>query len=53
MLAAHLPWWPDAFEVYDRRDGHIEFREPAHAAFTQLLDRVGLYDPALCATACR
>ena len=47
MLAGHLPWWPDAFEVYDRRDGHIEFRDPAHAAFTQLLDRAGLYDPAL------
>ena len=47
MFAAHLPWFPDAFEVYDRRDGHIEFRDPAHAAFTQLLDRAGLYDPAL------
>ena len=47
MLLAHLPWWPDAFEVYDRRNGHIEFREPGHASFTQLLDRVGLYDPAL------
>jgi hypothetical protein len=47
MVVAHLPWWPDAFEVYDRRDGHIEFREPAHAAFTQLIDRAGLYDPAL------
>lgn len=47
MFAAHLPWFPDAFEVYDRRDGHIEFRDPAHAAITQLLDRAGLYDPAL------
>jgi hypothetical protein len=47
MLLAHLPWWPDAFEVYDRRNGHIEFREPGHASFTQLLDRIGLYDPAL------
>jgi hypothetical protein len=47
MFAAHLPWFPDAFEVYDRRDGHIEFREPAHAGFTQFLDRAGLYDPAL------
>ncbi len=47
MMLAHLPWWPDAFEVYDRRSGHIEFREPAHAAFTQLLDRAGLYDPAI------
>jgi hypothetical protein len=47
MVVAHLPWFPDAFEVYDRRAGHIEFRKPAHAALTQLLDRVGLYDPAL------
>jgi len=47
MLLAHLPWWPDAFEVYDRRNGHIEFREPGHASFTQLLDRVGLYDAAI------
>lgn len=47
MFAAHLPWWPDAFDVYDRRNGHIEFREPGHASFTQLLDRIGLYDPAL------
>jgi hypothetical protein len=47
MLIAHLPWFPDGFEVYDRRSGHIEFREPAHAAITQLLDRAGLYDPAL------
>jgi hypothetical protein len=47
MLIGHLPWWPDAFEVYDRRNGHIEFRDPGHAAFTQLLDRIGLYDPAI------
>lgn len=47
MALAHLPWFPDAFEVYDRRNGHVEFREPGHASFTQLLDRAGLYDPAL------
>jgi hypothetical protein len=47
LLAAHLPWFPDAFEVYDRRSGHIEFREPGHAAITQFLDRAGLYDPAI------
>jgi hypothetical protein len=47
MLLGHLPWWPDAFEVYDRRNGHIEFRTPGHASFMQLLDRVGLYDPAI------
>jgi hypothetical protein len=47
IASAHLPWFPDAFDVYDRRTGHIEFREPAHAAITQLLDRAGLYDPAL------
>ena len=47
MLIGHLPWWPDAFEVYDRRNGHIEFRTPGHASFMQLLDRVGLYDPAI------
>src|SRR4051794_2335152 len=47
MLIGHLPWWPDAFEVYDRRNGHIELRDPGHAAFTQLLDRIGLYDPII------
>jgi hypothetical protein len=47
LFAAHLPWFPDGFEVYDRREGHIQFREPAHAALTQLLDRAGLYDPAI------
>jgi hypothetical protein len=47
LFAAHLPWFPDAFEVYDRRSGHIEFREPGHAAITQFLDRAGLYDPAI------
>jgi hypothetical protein len=47
LFVAHLPWFPDAFEVYDRRSGHIEFRDPAHAAITQFLDRAGLYDPAI------
>jgi len=47
MLLGHLPWWPDAFEVYERRNIHVEFRDPAHASFTQLLDRVGLYDPVV------
>jgi hypothetical protein len=47
LFIAHLPWFPDAFEVYDRRSGHIEFREPGHAAITQFLDRAGLYDPAI------
>ena len=47
LFLAHLPWFPDAFEVYDRRSGHIEFRDPGHAAITQFLDRAGLYDPAI------
>jgi hypothetical protein len=47
MAIAHLPWWPDALEVYSRRTSHIDFRRPAHAALTQLLDRIGLYDPAI------
>jgi hypothetical protein len=47
MLLGHLPWWPDAFEVYDRRNGHIEFRDPGHASFMQLVDRAGLYDAAI------
>jgi hypothetical protein len=47
MVLGHLPWYPDAFEVYSRRNGHIEFREPGHAAPTQFLDRIGLYDPAI------
>jgi hypothetical protein len=46
MLLAHLPWWPGAFDVYDLRNAHIEFN-PGHASFTQLLDRVGLYDPII------
>jgi hypothetical protein len=47
MLLGHLPWFPDAFGVYEQRNEHIDAREPGHAAFTQLLDRAGLYDPAL------
>jgi hypothetical protein len=47
MFLGHLPWWPDAFGVYEQRGDHIDFREPAHASFTQLLDRAGLYDPVL------
>ena len=47
MALAHLPWFPGALEVYEQRSDHVEFRDPAHASFTQLLDRVGLYDPAL------
>jgi hypothetical protein len=47
LFLGHLPWFPDAFEVYNRRNGHIEFRDPGHAAITQFLDRVGLYDPAI------
>jgi len=47
MFLGHLPWWPDAFGVYGQRGDHIDFREPAHASFTQLLDRAGLYDPVL------
>jgi hypothetical protein len=46
MLISHLPWWPGAFDVYDLRNAHIEFN-PGHASFTQLLDRVGLYDPVI------
>jgi len=46
MLLAHLPWWPGAFDVYDLRSAHIEFN-PGHASLTQLLDRVGLYDPVI------
>lgn len=47
MALAHLPWFPGAFEVYEQRSQHVEFRTPGHASFTQLLDRAGLYDPAL------
>ena len=47
MLLGHLPWFPDAFGVYEQRNDHIDFREPAHASFTQLIDRAGLYDPVL------
>jgi hypothetical protein len=47
MVLGHLPWFPDGFVVYSRRNGHLEFREPGHAAFTQFLDRVGLYDVAI------
>jgi hypothetical protein len=47
MLLGHLPWWPDAFEVYDRRNGHVEFREPGHASFMQFVDRLGLYDSSI------
>ena len=47
MLAGHLPWFPDGFGVYGQRSDHAEFREPSHAAFTQLLDRAGAYDSAL------
>ena len=47
MAIAHLPWFPDAFDVYERRSGHIDDRVPAHASLTQLLDRAGLYDPAI------
>ncbi|MEA2443002.1 MAG: hypothetical protein QOJ12_294 [Thermoleophilales bacterium] len=47
LFLGHLPWFPDAFEVYNRRNGHIEFRDPGHAAITQFLDRAGLYDPAI------
>ena len=47
MAVAHLPWFPGALEVYEQRNEHVEFREPAHASFTQLLDRIGLYDPVL------
>jgi hypothetical protein len=47
LFLAHLPWFPDAFEVYNRRSSHIEFRDPGHAAITQFLDRAGLYDPAI------
>jgi hypothetical protein len=46
MLLAHVPWWPDAFNVYELRGKHLDFK-PGHASFTQLLDRVGLYDPAI------
>lgn len=47
MFVGHLPWFPDAFGVYEQRNEHIEFREPAHASFTSLLDRLGAYDPVL------
>jgi hypothetical protein len=46
MLLAHVPWWPDALNVYELRNKHVDFK-PGHASFTQLLDRVGLYDPAI------
>lgn len=47
MFVGHLPWFPDGFGVYGQRNEHIEFREPAHASFTSLLDRAGAYDPVL------
>jgi hypothetical protein len=47
LFLGHLPWWPDAFEVYDRRNGHVEFREPGHASLMQFVDRLGFYDSAI------
>jgi hypothetical protein len=44
---SHLPWYPDGLQAYHRRDDHIRFRAPGHAAPTQILSRLGIYDPKI------
>jgi hypothetical protein len=46
LALAHLPWFPDSLKAYDLRAAQTGWK-PGHAAFTQVLDRIGLYDPAV------
>lgn len=47
LSVAHLPWFPDAFEAYSRRAHRAAGPVPYHAALTQVLDKLGIYDPAI------
>jgi hypothetical protein len=47
LAVAHLPWFPDAFEAYSRRAHRAAGPVPYHAALTQVLDKFGIYDPAI------
>jgi hypothetical protein len=47
LAVAHLPWFPDDFEAYGRRADRTRYPVPVHAALTQVLGRLGIYDPAV------
>lgn len=47
LAVTHLPWFPDAFEAYSRRADRTDAPVPYHAALTQVLDKLGIYDPAI------
>src|SRR4051794_6439557 len=47
LAVAHLPWFPDDFEAYSRRAHRAAGPVPYHAALTQVLDKLGIYDVAI------